>query len=340
MKLKAYITLAATALSALTAMAEPYRVTVPLGTENEGEMVYIRNFETGAGIDSALVDAKGVAVMEGQADEPVLARIMVGPARGSIFILEPGSMSVSEQDGMVFGTMLNDRLRNLRLSERTLTQAYQTAQTSQEREAIEAQYNKMCLDALAENHDNPIGVVYFSSWVQDAQPREALELLAKYPSLDRSVYIQKLRKAIEAKAATSVGGKMVDFEVVYDGKTSRLSDYVGKGKYVLVDFWASWCGPCMRQIPVIKELQSELGPKGLEILGVAVWDEPQATIQAIESHGITWPCIIDAQKIPTDLYGISGIPCIILFGPDGEILSRDRQGDELKAEVRAAMGVK
>ena len=96
----------------------------------------------------------------------------------------------------------------------------------------------------------------------------------------------------------------------------------------------------MRQIPVIKELQSELGPKGLEILGVAVWDEPQATIQAIESHGITWPCIIDAQKIPTDLYGISGIPCIILFGPDGEILSRDRQGDELKAEVRAAMGVK
>ena len=159
MKLKAYITLATMALSALTAMAEPYRVTVPLGTENEGEMVYIRNFETGAGIDSALVDAKGVAVMEGQADEPVLARIMVGPARGSIFILEPGSMSVSEQDGMVFGTMLNDRLRNLRLSERTLTQAYQTAQTSQEREAIEAQSNKMCLDALAENHDNPIGVV-------------------------------------------------------------------------------------------------------------------------------------------------------------------------------------
>ena len=75
----------------------------------------------------------------------------------------------------------------------------------------------------------------------------------------------------------------------------------------------------------------------LDILGVAVWDEVDATRQAIQQHGLTWPCILDAQTIPTDLYGISGIPCIILFGPDGTILSRDKQDDDLRAAVDAAL---
>ena len=87
---------------------------------------------------------------------------------------------------------------------------------------------------------------------------------------------------------------------------------------------------------MLKELLEEFGDKGLEVLGVAVWDEPANTLNAIKSHGIEWPCIINAQTIPTDLYGINGIPCIILYGPDGTILSRDKQGDELKADVRAA----
>ena len=162
------------------------------------------------------------------------------------------------------------------------------------------------------------------------------EWLNKYPELANYQRVARIKEAFAKKAATAVGQMFTDFEVTYDGKTQRLSDYVGKGKYVLVDYWASWCGPCLRQIPVLKELLAEYGDKGLEVLGVAVWDEPAATIEAIKSHGITWPCIIDAQTIPTDLYGINGIPCIILYGPDGKILSRDKQGDELKADVRAA----
>ena len=112
---------------------------------------------------------------------------------------------------------------------------------------------------------------------------------------------------------------------------------MGKGEYVLVDFWASWCGPCIREIAVLKDLYKEYGPQGLKVLGVAVWDEPANTKKAIETHQIPWECIINAQTIPTDLYGISGIPCIILFAPYGTIVSRDKQDDALRADVAAAM---
>ena len=84
---------------------------------------------------------------------------------------------------------------------------------------------------------------------------------------------------------------------------------------------------------MLKELYQKYKDKGLDVLGVAVWDKPEDTRAAISRHGLTWPCIIDAGTIPTDLYGISGIPCIMLIGPDGTILSRDKQDDELRADV-------
>jgi hypothetical protein len=88
---------------------------------------------------------------------------------------------------------------------------------------------------------------------------------------------------------------------------------------------------------VLKKIREEFEGQNLDILGVAVWDEPQNTEAAIKRHQLPWPQIINAQSIPTDLYGIPAIPCIILFGPDGTILSRDKQGDELIQSVRDAL---
>jgi hypothetical protein len=84
-------------------------------------------------------------------------------------------------------------------------------------------------------------------------------------------------------------------------------------------------------------LLNEYGPQGLEVLGVAVWDEPQNTKRAIEQHQLPWPQILNAQTVPTDLYGIAGIPCILLIAPDGTIVSRDKQDDELRADVKTLM---
>ena len=73
--------------------------------------------------------------------------------------------------------------------------------------------------------------------------------------------------------------------------------------------------------------------KGLEVLSVAVWDQPQATKDTAKVYGVKWHQIINAQQVPTELYGIQGIPHIILFGPDGTILKRNLRGEEIEAEV-------
>lgn len=315
--------------------ADPYKVRVQFTEDENGAMAYLVNFDTKDKLDSVLVSEK-VALFKGEIDEPLLARVILDGRNAGTFILESGSIVVDPTQRKVFGSMLNDQLADFNQKGDALSQKYRESDNDTSRKEIYDQYMALTKKTMEENIDNPLGFYLFVDMASSMDAKEFDSYLTKYPALANFNYVKKVKAAQEHKAATSVGKKFTDFEVVYDGKTHRLSDYVGKGKYVLVDYWASWCGPCIRQIPVLKELLAEFGDKGLEVLGVAVWDEPANTINAIESHGITWPCIINAQTIPTDLYGINGIPCIILYGPDGTILSRDKQSDELKADVRAA----
>lgn len=124
------------------------------------------------------------------------------------------------------------------------------------------------------------------------------------------------------------GAPFIDFAIKQpDGKVASLSDYVGKGKYILVDFWASWCPPCRAEIPNIKAAYEKYKGDKFDVLSVAVWDKVEDTRVAAEELGVVWNQIVDAQKVPTDLYGIEGIPHLILFAPDGSIVTR---GNELR----------
>lgn len=328
--------LGAIAMISMSASAgDPYKVTVPLSEDEDGVMVYLQNADNGEKIDSILVENK-TAVFTGEIEEAVPAALVFDGHAVAKFVLEPGSMVVDVRTRSARGSMLNDVYNDFAAKSRELSQHYRASETDEQRDAIEAEYEKLANETMEQNMDNPIGYMIFVSEASGMDIDEFNSYLAKYPALAQYEGVKRYKNMYDKKAATSVGKMFADFEVTYGGKTDKLSDYVGKGKYVLVDYWASWCGPCLRQIPVIKELLAEFGDKGLEVLGVAVWDEPENTLKAIESHGITWPCIINAQRIPTDIYGIAGIPCIILYGPDGKILSRDKQSDELKADVRAA----
>lgn len=144
------------------------------------------------------------------------------------------------------------------------------------------------------------------------------------------------RQAIIAKAKeTTVEGTMfVDFSAEYKGRKQSLSDFVGKGQYVLVDFWASWCMPCRMEIPRIIDIYNEYKDSGLIVLGVASWDKPKDTIKAIKELGIPYPQIINAQYEGTNVYGLNGVPHLILFGPDGTILRRGMRGEEINNVVQ------
>lgn len=118
-----------------------------------------------------------------------------------------------------------------------------------------------------------------------------------------------------------------------NGKTVKLSDYVGKGDYVVLDFFASWCGPCRREMPTLKGIYEKYNGKGLKVVGLAVWNEPADTKKCVKELALPWTIIDNAQSEATEIYGVSGIPHIIVFAPDGTILARDLRGNDLAAKV-------
>lgn len=333
------VSVALTACGQASAKGGAYTIDAAVSPEMDDFMAYIVDYDSGAKIDSVVV-ANGHAKFKGNIDKPAMARLMVENERLGSFILEPGTLTYDAKTQTVKGSPLNTEMDRISESLNAIAKEFNALPDSvrqSQAAAYQLKYENVADEAFKRNANNPIGYYFF---LQDAYEMDLAQLeqaLKEYPQFASSKRITKLGESLKLKQETSVGHKFKDFSVTYEGKTQKLSDYVGRGKYVLVDFWASWCGPCIRETAVIKELLKEYGPKGLEVLGVAVWDAPEATKRAIAQHQLPWPQIMDAQTIPTDLYGISGIPCIILFDPEGNIISRDKQDDDLRADVKAAM---
>ena len=225
---------------------------------------------------------------------------------------------------------------------------------SGDQQKAEAYYNEFVeryiefnLNAAKKNSDNDVALQVLMNTrglLDDAQVEGIITKMS--PEMLEDENVAALKTALDARKATAEGKMFVDFTVnTVIGHTRsipaqpiysevKLSDYVGKGKYILLDFWSPWCGPCRREMPNIKAVYEQYKGEKFDVISIAVWERQpvEVTIETAEKLGMDWIQINNAQREPAALYGVESIPHIILFGPDGTILKRGFHGAEI-AEV-------
>ena len=334
-----------------------YRIDGIAPADANGQWVYLYK-PSGQGASDSVQIANGRFTLErAVAEDGLIAHLVIPRSYNLSFIPEEGIIKADLAAIAATGTALNDlhaqkakarealetetrgRLKAIRADKNLDDKAKEEAQEK----IVNEFYGKIKPLAeadLKEHSNDAIGLIALQTLLgmEDVNVAKAEALLQQAGDrLRAEESITKMVERLRRVEATQAGAQFVDFEGVDDAnKAVRLSDYVGKGHYVLVDFWASWCGPCRREIAHLKKVRDAYTDKGLVILGTVVWDEMEDHLKAMKELEVTWPQIFNKTEA-TELYGIAGIPQIILFDPTGKIVARDLRGEEINKLLDKAL---
>ena len=323
-----------------------------------GKKVYIMRYDDNKLIDSTFVEGNKF-VFKGKVDTASFCRIDVSHSAFANFILEGGNIKVDLKNyNNPSGTPQNELLSqitkeqtaiyaNINKKHREIDEKF--ADDKETREETRKQYVKSLKEDLAKraaeiyatHNDDAVGYyllgTIFMHQIDNDSQEKIMSTFGPWLKSQKVVSeqltrLQALKKTAEGMPFVDIKGKDVD------GNPVALSDYVGKGNYVLLDMWASWCGPCKGEIPNLLKLHNQYKDKGLTVLGLFVWDKEENLKKAMEEEGIVWPQIINVESTEvTDSYGVDGIPHIILFAPDGTILKRNLRGHTMIDAVNEVM---
>lgn len=293
-----------------------------------------------------------------------------GPSKsadGLSFFLEKGNINIAGKDSMatadVVGSPTNDDNKALKSQlkviidkAKVIAQEAQKAPAEQQRSAafqntmqgkyktLQAEQKNVLKNFIGTHPASYISLLALSSVSGPSPDVAEVEPLYNQLSADikNSEGGKQLKMSIDALKLTSIGAVAPDFsQNDVNGKPVQLSSF--KGKYVLVDFWASWCGPCRQENPNVVKLFNKYKGKGFTVLGVSL-DKPDgkaAWLAAIKSDGLTWTQVSDLKgwsNLAAGLYGVRSIPQNFLIDPQGKIVAKDLRGDDLDSALEKLLG--
>lgn len=363
MKKSIYIVLALLFSAGLFAQEKEYTLNGSVANNYNGSVVYLhtvddsfRNLNT---LDSTIVANGSFTFKRGVSEAPSFQIVSIGKigAKGlsTKFVAEPGVITITlDSVSQVSGTENNKihnalanareelyiKMRDLQASaEKLYNKGNLSEEAASKMKAEFDTYSKQYIDLsyayIKENIENELGEYYFITAARGLSLKQLDELYKlSRDEFRQTEAMKQMHSMIEAQKPQSYnGGRFKDIELsTPDGKKGSISDYAGKGKVILIDFWASWCGPCRNDMPRLVALYSKYKDQGFEILGISLDDNLGSWTKAIESMNMTWPNLSDLggwHSKAARLYEVNRIPQSFLLDQKGNIVGANLQHESL-----------
>ena len=198
---------------------------------------------------------------------------------------------------------------------------------------------------IKENNDAYLSVLLLENFLM-RQYLTPEEVKGYYEKLDKSLLETKsaknIKKVLDSMTGNTLGKPAPNFSAPSpEGKTISLKESLGK--VTIIDFWASWCGPCRAENPNVVALYNEFHPQGLNIIGVSLDKDAAKWKEAIAKDGLIWPHVSNLKFWEDPIakqYNVQSIPATFILDEKGNIVAKDLRGEELRAKVAALLGVK